>query len=481
MIESPLLTPCMGYVAGKWQAAKSGSTVPVHNPATGEHLADVPDMGKGETLEAIGAAASSLETPLPRADRRRALEAIAAQLIEHREPLARIITQEHGKPLAEARAEVEYSSAFYSHFAGQLDRLGRQELDGRIRGCRWTIHHRPAGVAGLITPWNFPLAMFSKKLSAAVAAGCGVVVRPASLTPLSAIAFWRLAERAGLPPGMLNLVLGRSGPIGEVLCEHPAVRVISFTGSTDTGQILLRQTSPHIKRVAMELGGNAPFIVFDDADLTAAADALVANKFRCGGQTCVCANRVYVHKDVGPRFNEILAERVAALKVGNGLDDGVHVGPLINRFAFDKVAEHVRDALARGADRVVGYDPPRPEHDWGCFYPPTLLGGARPDMLVFQQETFGPVVAVATFESEDEVLRLANDTRYGLAAYVFTRDPARGGRCAERLSFGHVGINTGTGPAPEAPFGGMKQSGFGREGGVEGLLEFCEPQTVVEA
>jgi succinate-semialdehyde dehydrogenase/glutarate-semialdehyde dehydrogenase len=378
-------------------------------------------------------------------------------------------------------AEVDYSAGFYRFFADQLDHLRPRALAARIRDCGWTVAHRPAGVAGLITPWNFPLAMFSKKLSAAVAAGCSIVARPASLTPLSAIAFWSLAERIGIPPGRLNLVLGRSAPIGKALCDHPLVRVISFTGSTEIGQLLLSQTAAHIKRVAMELGGNAPFIIFEDADLDAAAEGLVANKFRCGGQTCVCANRVYVHERVQADFVDLLALRVARLKVGDGLDPTTDIGPLINRAAFDKVTSHVADALSKGATRIVGDDPDRPEHDWGCFYPPTLLTNAHQDMRIFREETFGPLIAIASFGSEDDVIVQANDTRFGLAAYVFTRDAERAMRCAERLAFGHVGLNTGTGPTPEAPFGGMKQSGFGREGGLEGLTEFCETQTVVQA
>jgi succinate-semialdehyde dehydrogenase/glutarate-semialdehyde dehydrogenase len=395
--------------------------------------------------------------------------------------LGRIITLEQGKPLKEAVTEVEYAAAFYRFFATQLEHLTPRSLQARLRNCEWTVHHRPAGVVGMITPWNFPLAMFSKKLSAALAAGCSAVARPASLTPLSAIAFWHLVDRIGIPRGVLNLVLGQSKPIAAALYEHPQVRMISFTGSTEIGRLLAAQAGGHVKRVAMELGGNAPFVVFEDADLNAAADALVGNKFRCGGQTCVCANRVYVHQTVEQEFVGLLQTRVARLNVGNGLDPQTDIGPLINLAAFDKVAGHVHDALQKGARRIVGRDPQRPSQDWGCYYPATLLAGGRQDMRIFQEETFGPVIAVATFDSEDEVIRLANDTRYGLAAYLFTRDQERAQRCVRQLGFGHIGLNTATGPTPEAPFGGMKESGFGREGGLEGLLEFSEIQTVVKA
>ncbi|MBI4578129.1 MAG: aldehyde dehydrogenase family protein, partial [Planctomycetes bacterium] len=331
---------------------------------------------------------------------------------------------------------------------------------------------------GLIVPWNFPLGMLAKKLAPALGAGCGVVIKPAALTPLATIACCHLMEQAGLPPGRCNLVIGRAGPIGEVLCSHPAVRVLSFTGSTEVGQLLIRSTAAHIKRLTMELGGNAPFIVFEDADLEPAANELIANKFRASGQTCVCTNRVYVQQPVAEAFTGLVARRVEKLRVGNGLDPETDIGPLVDRQAFIKVAEHVRDALAKGARRIVGHDPEPPASDWGAYYPPTLLVDITPDMLVCREETFGPVVAVSTFESEDEVVDMANDTIYGLAAYVFTRDPARADRVIRRLSFGHVGWNTGTGPTPEAPFGGMKQSGFGREGGLEGLFEFCETQVV---
>lgn len=481
MIESPLLPQFLGYIDGRWTGAVSGRTLAVHDPATGETLANVPDMGMEETEAAIVAAERALkETPAPER-RREWLRALESSLSQERDALARIITREQGKPLRESLVEVDYAAGFFRFFAGQLEHIVPHALGEKIRGCEWTVYFRPAGVAGLITPWNFPLALLAKKLSAAIAAGCSVVAKPADLTPLTAIAFWHLAERVGIPPGRLNLLIGKPAPIGRMLCEHPAVRVISFTGSTTTGKLLLQQTAPHVKRVTLELGGNAPFIVFEDADLNAAVENLMANKFRCAGQTCVCTNRVFVHRDVEARFVDALAARVSALRVGNGMEPETEIGPLINLAGFEKVSRHVTDALNRGARKVVGKEPARPQHDWGCFFPPTVLTGMYPSMQAFQEETFGPVVSIATFYTEEEVIALANDTPYGLAAYLFTQDERRASRCAERLRFGHVGLNTGTGPTPEAPFGGMKQSGLGREGGTEGLFEFCELQTVARA
>lgn len=455
--------------------------LPVINPATGELLAHVPEMNEDATVAAIEQAASPLQLQPSRAARADWLRVIANELLNNRDDLARIITLEQGKPLAEARTEVEYAAGFFAFFAEKLDLLAPRELPEKLRGAAWTVHHRPAGVAALITPWNFPLAMLAKKLSAALAAGCSTVIKPAELTPLSALALGAAAHRAGVPAAYVNIVTGKPQPIGQVMCSHPAVRVLSFTGSTATGKLLLGALAPHIKRPAMELGGNAPFIVFEDADIEAAAEALIANKFRCAGQTCVCANRVYVQQSVLERFTEAIVPRVAQLKVGNGLEPGVHIGPLINRAGWKKVRRHVDDALARGARRVQGADSAPPAHDWGCFYPPTVLTGCDGEMEMFREETFGPVIGIAAFNDEAEVIAQANGTPYGLAAYLFTADAARAERCAAALQFGHVAINSGTGPTPEAPFGGMKQSGMGREGGDEGLLEFVEFQTVVTA
>ncbi len=478
VIESTLLPQIGSYIAGRWITGRSGNTFAVLNPATGEHLADVPRLSEAQVVEAVEAAQAAWALPTSPSERRGWLTGIAAALREHAQELARIITLEHGKPLPESTAEVEYAAGFFAFFAERLDVLESSVLPDRPRDLPWTVHHRPAGVAGLIAPWNFPLAMLAKKLAAALGAGCGMVSKPSTQAPLAAIALHGLIERLGIPAGRVNLVTGDASVIGSALCSHPAVRVISFTGSTQVGKLLASQAAPYLKRMSLELGGNAPFIVFPDADLEAAASALLANKFRAGGQTCVCTNRVLVHREVMHRFGELVAERTARLKVGNGLDAGIDVGPLIDRNGFDKVAAHVQDALRRGAQRLVGGDPPRPSTSWGAFYPPTVLMGVTPEMLVCREETFGPVVAIGPFNDEGDAIRLANGTSFGLAAYVFTGDLARGARVVASLQFGHVGLNTATGPVPEAPFGGMKESGFGREGGVEGLLEFCETQVV---
>lgn len=481
MLKTSLLPQTCGYINGQWHASSVGGGFQVINPATGARLAKVPTMGVEETTSAIQAAERFVSRGSTLEQRRGWLLAIAEHMLKCKDDLGRLITLEHGKPLREGVAEAEYSAGFFKTCAAGLDHLQPRVLPEVIRGCRWTVHHRPAGVAALITPWNFPLAMLAKKLAAAIGAGCGVVAKPSSQTPLSAIATWTLAERAGVPAGMLNLVMGPSSLIGKVLCEHPAVRLISFTGSTEVGMKLMHAVAPYVKRLALELGGNAPFIVFEDADLNAAAEGLVANKFRAGGQTCVCTNRVYAHASVQDAFLEALIPRVRRLKVGNGIEADTDIGPLINKDAFEKVDTHVRDAVARGARLLTGGNAPQPRQEWGAFFPPTVLTGMKADMLVCREETFGPVIPISTFQEEAAVIAAANGTPYGLAAYVYTGDPRRAERVVGQLVFGHVGVNTGSGPTHEAPFGGMKQSGFGREGGVEGLLEFTETQVVASA
>ncbi|HTL30949.1 MAG TPA: NAD-dependent succinate-semialdehyde dehydrogenase [Tepidisphaeraceae bacterium] len=473
MIESSLLTQLHGFIDGQWRGGHGGETIDVVNPATGELLARVPDMGALEARSAVDTADGAMRSAPSVQQRRSWLHAIVGMLQQHRDELARIITLEQGKPLKESAVEVDYSAGFFRFAADQLDHLSAQPLPAPIKNHRWTIHHRPAGVAALITPWNFPLAMLAKKLSAAIGAGCAIVAKPAELTPLTCIALWQLLARLDFPPGFVNLVIGRPEPIGDVLCSHPAVRIVSFTGSTATGRMLIAKSAPHIKRLALELGGNAPYVVFDDADINLAADALMANKFRCAGQTCVCANRILVHDRIEQGFIDAVTQRVRRIHVGNGLDPQTDIGPLINARAVEKVRQHIDDAVQHRAQCVLGGDAK------GQFFAPTILRGVTPQMLLSREETFGPVIAIGTFHDEEQAIELANGTPYGLAAYVFSRDAARIERVTARLRFGHVGVNTGMGPTPEAPFGGMKQSGFGREGGVEGLLEFCETQTVV--
>ncbi|MBY5267807.1 NAD-dependent succinate-semialdehyde dehydrogenase [Spiribacter salinus] len=476
MIESPLLPALGGYINGQWVMADSGKTLPVTNPVDNGHLADVASMGGAETERAIAAAEAAFEQPADLDQRRLWLEAIADALTTHREEIGRILCMEHGKPLAEATGEADYAAGFFRYAAKNVHALAPRTLEEHPRDCTWTVHHRPAGVVGLVTPWNFPIGMIAKKLSAAIAADCPSVIKPSSKTPLTMIALFALLDReVGLPAGKVNLVMGSSAPISQALFDAPSVRVISFTGSTEIGRELIRQAAPGIKRLTLELGGNAPYIIFDDADLDHAADQLMVNKFRGGGQTCVCANRIFVQAGVAEAFAEKLAERVNGLVVGDGMKPGTQLGPLIDENAVAKVTRHVDDAVARGAREMARADA---EGLPGTFYPPTVLLDVPSDAACYREETFGPLVPLITFADEPEVVRMANDTDFGLAAYVFTADQGRGQRVIERLRFGHAALNTGTGPTPEAPFGGMKQSGYGREGGLEGLFEFTEAQTV---
>lgn len=480
MIESPLLPKLTGYIGGRWSDAPVGSTFEVYNPATGEVVANVASMSEVEVKDAIKAGKSALRLTQPYTieTRRKWLEGIRDALNDNKEEMGRILCMEHGKPLKEAQGEVVYAAGFFDYCSKHIQALDAHTLAEKPKDCTWTVHYRPIGVVGLITPWNFPVGMIAKKLSAAIAAGCPSVIKPASETPLTMIALFALMDKyVDMPDGMVNLVMGKASVIGKVLCESPDVPMLSFTGSTEVGRKLLVDTSDQVKKLALELGGNAPFIVFDDADLDAAADNLIANKFRGGGQTCVCANRIFVHEKVVDAFGEKLAERVNRMTIGNGLTDDVDLGPLINRAGFDKVKRHVEDALQKGGELVAGKQP----SDLGeghLFFPPTVISGVTRDMACFREETFGPLVPMTTFRGEEEVIEAGNDTEFGLASYVFTADAERAQRVAAGLRFGHVGWNTGTGPTPEAPFGGMKASGIGREGGLEGLFEFVEAQTV---
>ncbi len=478
-IESPLLSQIQGYIDGRWTGADFEAGMVVRNPASGAHLAEVPSMGPAEVERAIAAASAALGHTTPLEQRRTWLQAIADALTQQRGEIGRILTLEHGKPWGEAQGEVDYAAGFFRFCAENIDRLAPYRLAERPRGCTWTVHYRPAGVVGLITPWNFPIGMIAKKLSAALAADCACVVRPSSKTPLTTIALFSLLhERLALPPGKVNLVTGPAEPIADTLLRSPAVRLLSFTGSTEVGKALIRKSADGVKRLTLELGGNAPFLVFADADLDLAVEQLVANKFRGSGQTCVCANRVLVERPVAAAFADRLARRVSRLRLGDGMDSRVDMGPLVDRRAYEKVRLHLSDALAQGAVLVAGGDPGEWSPAGGTFFAPTLIRGVLPGMRAAREETFGPLVAIMEFEGEAQAIRLANDTEQGLAAYLFTADEARAERVIAALEFAHVGHNTATGPTPEAPFGGMKQSGLGREGGREGLLEFVEPQAV---
>ncbi|MEQ5835587.1 NAD-dependent succinate-semialdehyde dehydrogenase [Marinobacter sp. NFXS9] len=480
MIQSPLLTHFDGYIGGQWVNTSTGNSIDVYNPATGEVIAQVASMSEDDVKRSISEAKQALRLtePYDLETRRKWLVGIRDALLGNKEEVGRILCLEHGKPLKEAQGEVEYAAGFFDYCAKNIDTLDSHTIDEKPKNCTWTVHYRPVGVAALITPWNFPIGMIAKKLSASLAGGCPSIIKPASETPLTMIAMFTLInQHVDIPKGMVNLVMGKSSMIGKLFCESPDVPMISFTGSTEVGRTLMADSTGWVKKLALELGGNAPFIVFDDADLDAAADNLIANKFRGGGQTCVCANRIFVHETVADSFGEKLAERVNRMTVGDGMKEGVDIGPLINKAGFDKVRRHVSDALAQGGKLVAG---PNPDTLSGkdLFYPPTVVTGITRDMDCSREETFGPLVPMALFRDENEVIEAGNDTEFGLAAYVFTNDDARASRVIGGLRFGHVGWNTGTGPTPEAPFGGMKASGIGREGGIEGLFEFVEPQTV---
>ena len=471
-----LQTRCL--IGGQWQDADHGKTLAVTNPATGETVAHVPDMGTGETRRAIAAAEAARADWAGRTARQRAdiLRRWFALMTEHTDDLAIILSTEQGKPLAEARGEIAYGASYLAWYAEEALRLYGDIIPGNAPGQRILVLRQPVGVCAAITPWNFPCAMIARKAAPALAAGCTFVVRPASATPLSALALGELAQRAGVPPGVFNVLTGSSRTIGAELTASNTVKKFSFTGSTETGRLLLAQCAPTIKKVSMELGGNAPFIVFDDADLDAAVSGALAAKFRNAGQTCVCANRIYVQAGLHDRFVEKLAAAMQQLRVGNGLDEGVTIGPLIDDSAVAKVREHIDDAVARGGRLVTGG---RPHALGGLFFQPTLVSHVPQTARVAREETFGPLAPVFRFDTEEEVIRWANDTEFGLAAYVYTRNLGRSIRMAEALEYGMVAINSGALSNEAAPFGGIKQSGLGREGSKYGMDDYVDMKYVL--
>jgi succinate-semialdehyde dehydrogenase/glutarate-semialdehyde dehydrogenase len=461
------------YVDGAWVNARGGATINVDNPATGEIVGTVPKFGVAETRDAIEAA----NRAFPEWRRKTAKERAAVLrrwfelMIANTDDLAKLMTTEQGKPLVESRGEVAYAGAFLEWFGEEAKRIYGDTIPGHQPDKRIVVIKQPIGVAACITPWNFPLAMITRKAGPAIAAGCTVVLKPASQTPFSALALAELAERAGLPKGVFNVVTGSAGEIGGELTANPIVRKLSFTGSTEVGKVLMAQCAQTVKKISLELGGNAPFIVFDDADLDAAVDGAIASKYRNTGQTCVCVNRIYVQDGVYDAFAQKLADSVKKLKPAPGLEPGATQGPLIDDKAVAKVEEHIRDAVEKGARVVVGGH----RHALGGrFFEPTVLADVAPGALMAREETFGPVAPLFRFKTEEDAITQANDTEFGLAAYFYGRDIGRVWRVAEGLESGMVGINTGLISTEVAPFGGVKESGLGREGSKYGIEEFLE-------
>ncbi len=463
-----------GWINGKWVSAENGETYDVTNPADNSLVAKMPSMGKAETFDAIRTAAEAFiiwrETPAKQ--RATILLDWYHLVIKNKDELAKIMVLEQGKPLAEAVGETVYAANFIQWFAEQAKRIFGSIMSDFAKDATLQYTKEAVGVVGVITPWNFPLAMITRKVAPALAAGCSVVVKPSRNTPLCALALTELSHQAGLPAGVLNLITGeKSAEIGDALCESKQVRKISFTGSTRVGKLLLEKSAQTVKKMSMELGGNAAFIVFDDANLERSIDSLMASKFRNTGQTCVCANRIFVQSGIYDSFVEALKEKVMALKVGSGLEEGVGQGPLINEAAFKKVEKHVRSAVSQGAEVVLGG---KPHELGGSFYQPTILKNVQGDSIFKEEETFGPVAPLIRFETEEEAVKMANDTDYGLASYFFTQDFRRIQRVNRKLESGIICINEGIFSNEFGPFGGVKESGIGREGSVLGIEEYLE-------
>ena len=470
-LKDPSLLRQQCYIAGQWCYADGGATISVTNPATGETLGSVPKMGAAETRRAIEAANAAWPEwrKKPAKTRAAILRKWNDLILANADDLAALMTAEQGKPLAESKGEITYAASFIEWFGEEAKRVAGETLASPWPDKRVVVTREPIGVSAAITPWNFPAAMITRKAGPALAAGCPMVVKPAELTPFSALALAVLAERAGVPAGVFSVITGASREIGGEMTSNPIVRKLSFTGSTAVGRLLMEQCAPTIKKLSLELGGNAPFIVFDDADLDAAVEGAIASKYRNAGQTCVCANRIYVQDGVYDSFASKLVEAVRKLKVGNGADDGVTQGPLIEEKAVVKVEEHIADALGKGARLLLGGK----RHELGhSFFQPTVLADVGADMLVAREETFGPLAPLFRFKTDEEAVALANDTEFGLAAYFYSRDIGRIWRVAEGLESGMVGVNTGLISTEIAPFGGVKQSGLGREGSTHGIEDY---------
>jgi succinate-semialdehyde dehydrogenase/glutarate-semialdehyde dehydrogenase len=478
LLQDPALLKSDAYIDGEWVGA--GDRFEIRNPATGARIASVARMGGAETTSAIDAASRALPAwrATPAHERARILRRWHDLMLQHKQDLARLMTLEQGKPLAESLAEIDYAASFLDWYGEEGRRVYGEIIPPHQGDKRLLVFKQPVGVSAGITPWNFPSAMITRKAAPALAAGCTIVIKPAEQTPLSALAHGELADRAGVPGGVFNLVTGAAEDapsIGAAMTGNDEVRKLSFTGSTAVGKLLMKQCAGTVKKVSLELGGNAPFIVFDDADLDAAVQGALIAKFRNAGQVCISPNRMYVQRGVADRFVDKLAQAVAGLRVGDGLEPGVHVGPLIEDAAVEKVRSHVDEALSRGATLLLGGKP----HALGrTFWQPTVLTGVTREMLMANEETFGPVAGIATFESEAEAIRMANDSRYGLSAYFYSRDLARVFRVSEALESGIVGVNTGLVSTAVAPFGGVKESGIGREGSHHGIDEWLEVKYV---
>ncbi|MEL6168300.1 MAG: NAD-dependent succinate-semialdehyde dehydrogenase [Pseudomonadota bacterium] len=477
ILTDPQLLRTQGFVGGDWSDAASGATFPVTNPARGDVIAEVADFGREDVATAIEAAhAAQIDwAARPAKERATILRRWFDEIMSHADDLARILTAEQGKPLAEAKGEIAYGAAFIEFFAEEAKRVAGEIIPGHAADKRIHVIRQPVGVAAAITPWNFPTAMITRKAGPALAAGCAMLIKPSELTPLSALALGELAMRAGLPTGLLSVLPSNDAPaVGREFCENQKVRKLTFTGSTEVGRILLRQASDQVMKVSMELGGNAPFLVFDDADLDAAVAGAVACKYRNAGQTCVSANRIYVQDGIYDAFAEKLAAAVGAMQVGDGLD-GADLGPLIEEAAIEKVEAHIADAKSKGGDVILGGE----RHEaGGLFFEPTVITGATTDMVCAREETFGPIAPLFRFSTEEDAVAQANNTIYGLAAYFYARDYQRVTRVSEALEYGIVGVNTGIISTEVAPFGGMKQSGLGREGSRHGIEEFLEMKYV---